>query len=144
MTKIIHFSLQKQSQDDLYISLLKLNDLSPLEEINQLRAESLAKTIKQDGVWTSPILVHKEKNFIMDGNHRLEAAKQLYLSIIPVYLICYDNPILEVKKWINGDNFDTNLAYKTYLNREKLGYKTTRHNLKMPLPKFRFDLELLK
>lgn len=72
----------------LPIELADWRDLRHVEGFDQNRAAWLARKIARDGVWTTPVAISRE-GIVMDGQHRLEAAKILKLDKIPVVIFDY-------------------------------------------------------
>jgi hypothetical protein len=79
------------------------------EEIIPELLEKLADAIERDGFMKHPIIVDGDSLVILDGNHRTEALKKLGYRYIPVCMVDYQNPLIEVRCWyrtVEGGNYD--------------------------------------
>ncbi|MFA6534539.1 MAG: ParB N-terminal domain-containing protein [Patescibacteria group bacterium] len=83
------------------IVYLKIKGLKPHEEIRPARLASLRRKILADGVFTTPIFVDRKTGVILDGHHRIAAARALGLRKIPAYLINYSAAAVKVE-WRKG------------------------------------------
>lgn len=70
--------------------LISVNELLPNEEYNEARVNDLAVAIEGMGIWTKRITIEINSRAVMDGHHRLEAAKRLQLRTVPCLLLSYD------------------------------------------------------
>lgn len=50
------------------------------------------------GRWTMPIAIEETSYAVMDGHHRLAAAKELGLSVVPCLLLSYDQISVESRR----------------------------------------------
>jgi len=89
----------KASKLELKITLVEVDKLYIHEEIIPKILSSLVEKIKNDGVWTDPIIVDEKTMIVLDGVHRVAAAEKLGLKYIPVCLVDYDNPSIELHTW---------------------------------------------
>ncbi|WP_416409761.1 ParB N-terminal domain-containing protein [Agrobacterium rosae] len=125
---------------DAFVAFLLIpqEELRASEKINIWRARSLAEKIESEGVWSVPILVEKHHNVVMDGHHRLWAAKELGLRRVPCMVTDYDNPHLSLTRWVSGEAFLPGDVIKAGKTGELLDYKTTRHifSKKLAFPKY--------
>jgi hypothetical protein len=67
--------------------------------------EDLARKIKADGVFMHPVIVDEGSLVVLDGMHRVAAAKEIGCKFIPVCLVDYNNPSIAIGAWyrlING------------------------------------------
>jgi ParB-like chromosome segregation protein Spo0J len=53
------------------------------------QVQELARRIVESSIWTHPIPVCARSGLVMDGNHRLKAAKSLGLRRVPVVPLSY-------------------------------------------------------
>ncbi len=84
---------------ELKISLAETSRLYIHEEIIPDILSKLVEKIKSDGVWTDPIIVDEKTMVVLDGMHRVAAAKKLGFKYIPVCLVDYDDPSIELHAW---------------------------------------------
>jgi hypothetical protein len=89
----------KASKLELKITLVEIDKLYIHEEIIPKILSSLVEKIKNDGVWTDPIIVDEKTMIVLDGVHRVAAAEKLGFKYIPVCLVDYDNPSIELHTW---------------------------------------------
>jgi hypothetical protein len=81
---------------------LVLEELSRLhihEEIIPDKMEELVEKIPHDGVWIHPIVVDRNSLVVLDGMHRVAAAKEIGYRYIPVCLVDYGNPNIHIGCW---------------------------------------------
>jgi len=84
---------------ELKITLVESSSLHIHEEIIPEILERLIEKIKSDNVWTDPIIVDEKTMVVLDGMHRVAAAERLGFKYIPVCLVDYDDPSIEVYAW---------------------------------------------
>jgi hypothetical protein len=89
----------KASKLELKITLVEVDKLYIHEEIIPKILSSLVEKIKNDGVWIDPIIVDEKTMIVLDGVHRVAAAEKLGFKYIPVCLVDYDNPSIELHTW---------------------------------------------
>lgn len=80
------YALRAAEPFELFLSV---NELLPNEEYNEARVCDLAAAIEGMGIWTKRITVEINSRAVMDGHHRLEAAKRLQLRTVPCLLLSY-------------------------------------------------------
>ncbi|WP_207001543.1 ParB N-terminal domain-containing protein [Trinickia mobilis] len=110
-------------------SLIPIDDLLRSEEHCPATATALAARIEQAGTWTTPILVEDTLLFVMDGHHRLAAARQLGLDSLPCVLLAYNDPRLELSAWDPEATVLPDDVVNAALTGNLLPQKTTRHRL---------------
>lgn len=79
--------------------LEELNDLHIHEEIIPEKMRELVEKIPHDGVWIHPIIVDRNSLVVLDGMHRVAAAKEIGYKYIPVCLVDYKNPNIKIGCW---------------------------------------------
>jgi len=79
--------------------LEKLSTLYIHEEIIPEKMEELVEKIPHDGVWIHPIIVDRNSLVVLDGMHRVAAAKKIGYKYIPVCLVDYENPNIHIGCW---------------------------------------------
>lgn len=83
----------------LEISLEELNRLHIHEEIIPGKMTELVDKMPGDGVFIHPIIVDSRSLVVLDGMHRVAAAKQIGFRYIPICLVDYSNPHIEIACW---------------------------------------------
>jgi len=72
--------------------------LRPHEEYSPERAVEIVRLIETAGAWTHPLAVERDSHCIMDGHHRLHAARLLRLWRIPCLLYTYDEVAVHTRR----------------------------------------------
>jgi len=109
------------------LELIRVSELLPIENFGPKKATNLRDKIFNEGKWIRPICVHKFMNnvIVMDGHHRLAAAKKLQCKYIPCIFYSYD----EVEVSSMRKNYE--ITVKDILDRALSGniypYKTVKH-----------------
>ena len=81
------------------IMLHELDKLHVHEEVIPEIVESLSRKIDDDGSFFHPIVVERGNSVVLDGMHRVAASKKIGFRYIPVCLVDYDNPNIQVGSW---------------------------------------------
>ncbi|MER9319692.1 ParB N-terminal domain-containing protein [Mesorhizobium sp. M0659] len=123
---------------------LPVSQIRPSEKINIERARTLAKMITEKGRWTRPIFVEHRHSVIMDGHHRLFCAGELGLLSVPCVLLSYDDPSLHVTYWSRPGPVDMESIIQAGLSGDLMGFKTTKHKLRIALPYCSIELDELR
>tara|TARA_B100001059_G_C17809085_1_gene571098 strand:+ start:889 stop:1296 length:408 start_codon:yes stop_codon:yes gene_type:complete len=107
------------------IVLISVDKLKHIEGFGKKRIIWLKNKILEEGVWTVPLKISDEHFLVMDGNHRMEAAKILELKYVPCLVYSYD----EVKVWSLRKNqiVTSDLIIKNSLSGSIYPYKTAKH-----------------
>ena len=82
------------------IVLVKTDKLLHIEGYGIKKVEKLKNKIIIKGIWTVPLKVDKKHFLVMDGQHRMEVAKSIGLTLVPCILYSYK----EVKVWSLREN----------------------------------------
>lgn len=123
------------------IELIPTEQILPNEEHNETRLLEVLDSISRSGRWTTPIVLERASLAVMDGHHRLAAARQLSLLRVPCVLLDYTQIGVEARRpdfYVDGAQIITR-------SRARLLYppKTTRHIFPRPLPKCSIDIAVL-
>jgi L-serine kinase (ADP) len=86
-------------QITLEIALEELSRLHIHEEIIPVKMGELVAKMPGDGVFIHPIIVDSGSLVVLDGMHRVAAAKQIGLHYIPVCLVDYFDPHILLGGW---------------------------------------------
>ncbi len=124
------------------IIFIPTNSLIHIEGFSKKRVDWLVEKIIKENFWTKPLAVDLEHHLVLDGQHRMEAAKFLGLTNVPV--IKYDYS--KVKLWSLRPKYEFDWKEVTRRSLEGMPYpyKTVKHEFEIKLPKCEIPLELLK
>lgn len=125
------------------IAFVSVARLRHIEGFSRRRVDWLAKKITTEGVWRVPLVLEREHHLAMDGQHRMEVAKQLGLAVVPALLYRYD----EVVVWsLRPDHYTVSGAeiVSRALSGDIYPYKTAKHRFPCGnLPKLAIPLAAL-
>ncbi len=123
------------------IQLVEVSELSHVEGFSQKRVEWLMEKITDEEIWNLPICIDREFGIVMDGQHRMEVAKSLGLSLIPAIKFSHS----EVDFWSLRNNHEVSL--EKILDNHNSGdiypYKTVKYGFPFPIPDCSISLEEL-
>jgi len=140
--------LFKNREDTIYPAyIIRLEEVACLqqsEEVSQEAVEALSDNIRRGGFWTTVIPAEMASGWIMDGNHRLNAARYLELKYIPVVRLHYDDPRVSVLRWDNDQPYPLEQVNHEARRGALLPFKTTRHRFNPLLPDVNVALDILK
>jgi len=120
---------------ELEIALAPITKLSLHEETIPKLVDEIASSILQEKIIKNPVIVDKSSLVVLDGMHRVEAAKKAGCLKMPVCLLDYFNPLIKVGVWyrtFNGENLIEVLqeeALKLNLNLIELSFKEAKEAL---------------
>ena len=77
--------------------LLPVRLLRPTEETIPARVREVVAMILAEQAWTQPICIEGTVHALLDGHHRLAAARELGLVRVPVHVFDYDE--VELLSW---------------------------------------------
>lgn len=99
--------------------------IRPTEAILPERVDAVVAMVLERGAWTRPICIEGTVHALLDGHHRLEAARRLGLARVPVHV--FDYAEVGLASW-RADHAPTRAEV---LARARSGdlfpHKTTRH-----------------
>lgn len=124
--------------------LEEIEKLRPTEQVDKNAVLHLAEKITKQGVWTTALPIEAENGYVMDGNHRLQAALLLNLKRVPVIRLCYSDARVSLNRWTDGLPFCSTELLCLLKSNELLPYKTTKHAFTPELPKITIDLQSLR
>lgn len=108
--------------------ILPLADLKPHEEVDPDRVRDLAERIEAEGHVYQPVVADRKTLVVIDGHHRLAALAKLGAVRVPVHLVDYDSPEIEVAAWRPNERAPTKADVIAHaLAGKKYPIKTTRH-----------------
>ncbi|MBI2896358.1 MAG: ParB N-terminal domain-containing protein [Deltaproteobacteria bacterium] len=107
------------------MELIEVDRLRHIEGYSQRRAQNIRKTIQKDGVWKRPLCIERTHLLVLDGQHRLEAARSLGMRLVPCQMFDYD----EVEVWSLRSNHEVTreLVIAKALRGDIYPYKTAKH-----------------
>lgn len=110
-----------------------------IEGFSEKRVAWLVDKIRSEAVWTRPLSLDEEFDLVLDGQHRMEAAKILGLLWVPAVRFRYS----EVEVWSLRPKYS--FTYKDVTERALAGdiypYKTVKHRFARPPPDVTIDLK---
>jgi hypothetical protein len=133
----------RRTSDQQEVALWGVSSLVPSEMVLDAQVKELARRILESGIWTHPIPVCAKSGLVMDGNHRLKAAKSLGLRRVPVVALSYESQRVMVRNRRDGAPFDRSLFDAVIRAAALLPYKTTLHEFEPTLPMTSIALDVL-
>lgn len=117
--------------------------LRHIEGFSRKRVDWLVDKIRTEGMWTRPVALDEAHDLVLDGQHRMEAAKQLGLAWVPA--VRYDYASVEVWSLRPAHQFDWRLVTERALADRPYPYKTVKHRFPDGgLPEIAVPLEALR
>lgn len=124
--------------------MVDLSRVLPTEEVDPDFVATLAAGMEVSGVWTHPLLVETESLAVLDGHHRLAAAKRIGLRSVPALSVSYGDPRVHLESWRPGPV----VAPAEIIARARAGrllpYKSTRHITDFVIPQVRVPVQALR
>lgn len=120
-----------------------IEELRNTEEHDPNRVEMLYNKIMETNKWTLPLIVEKQNNMVLDGNHRLNVARRMGLKKVPVIYVNYD----DVSIWSLRKEYKVSpslVKKKVIDNCEIYPYKTVKHKYNFKIRDINIDLEELR
>ena len=113
------------------IVFIRIEELREHEEIRPDYLDELKNEILSDGMLKMPIAVDKSTCIILDGHHRLHALKKIGCKKIPVILVDYQSPEIEVIPWREGEKITKKMIIDTALTGKRMAPKTSKHMIRV-------------
>lgn len=123
------------------IQLIPTERILPNEAHEEARLHEVLDSMRQSGRWTAPIVLERTSYAVMDGHHRLAAARHLSLPRVPCVLLDYTQVGVETRR--EGFTIDGERIVARSLARDLYPPKTTRHIFRQPLPECCIEIALL-
>ena len=111
--------------------LVKLDELKQHEEVDPAHLEELKEEIKLDNILKFAIIVDKNTNVILDGEHRFNALKELGCKSITVVYVDYHSSDIEVQSWRGNPHLTKKIVIEAGLSERKLPPKTSKHMIRI-------------
>jgi hypothetical protein len=119
---------QKWSSEEMRnIVFLEMEELKEHEQIRPEYLEELKNEIISDGILKMPIAVDRNTYIILDGHHRLHALRKIGCKKIPVVLVDYQSPEIQVVTWREGEHITKDIIIHTALTGGRMPPKTSKH-----------------
>jgi L-serine kinase (ADP) len=115
-------------------ALVPIEKLRPHEEIDEENVAELVEELRRTGVFADPIWVDHRSLVILNGHHRVEAARRIGARRIPVWLLEYDTDLVSLEPWRPGLPITKSEVVRRGLAGHRFPPKTTRHRLRVDLP----------
>jgi L-serine kinase (ADP) len=113
------------------IVFIRIEELREHEEIRPDYLDELKNEILSDGMLKMPIAVDRSTYIILDGHHRLHALKKIGCKKIPVILVDYQSPEIEVIPWREGEKITKKMIIDTALTGKRMAPKTSKHMIRV-------------
>ncbi|MGN6650636.1 ParB N-terminal domain-containing protein [Trinickia sp.] len=123
------------------VELIATERILPNEEHDEARLLDVLNSIERAGRWTAPIVLERASLAVMDGHHRLAAAKRLSLPRVPCVLLDYGQVGVQTRR--PEFQVDATQIVARSLARMLYPPKTTRHIFPSPLPPCNIELAVL-
>ncbi|MGN6085024.1 ParB N-terminal domain-containing protein [Trinickia sp.] len=131
-----------RTQHDLWtVELIATERILPNEEHDEARLLEVLGSIERAGRWTAPIALERKSFAVMDGHHRLAAARRLSLPRVPCVLLDYGQVDVQTRR--PAFQVDAAQIVARSLARRLYPPKTTRHIFPRPLPPCSIELAVL-
>jgi len=135
-----------QSINTKNIKLIETKNIKPIESHSKSRAQKIKKKIIKEG-WRKPIVVfhNLEKNIyhVLDGHHRNQVAKDLFLKKIPA-IVVEDYKKISIRSLRKEFNFTHEDVIDKSVSCNIYPYKTVKHDFNFIIPEILISLEDLK
>ena len=103
--------------------LVELDKLRQHEEVDPAHLKELKEEIKSDKILKFAIVVDKNTNVILDGEHRFNALKELGCRRIPLVYVDYNSPDIEVQTWRNNPHLTKKDVIEAGLSKKETSTK---------------------
>jgi hypothetical protein len=108
------------------LRIMRLEELKEHEWVERRRLKRLKQMLRENKIFTLPIVVDRHTNIILDGHLRFNALKELGYSKVPVYLVDYTSPEIVVKSW-RSEQVSKQDVIRAGSTGQKLPPRTSKH-----------------
>jgi choline kinase len=123
--------------------LVPIELLKDIEDHDKNRVEELINKIEKEEVWTQPLIVEKKYNMVLDGHHRLNAARKMKIKQLPVIYVNYED--VEVWSLRKEYRVSPKLVKNMVIDKGSIyPYKTVKHKYNFIVDKISIPLKDLK
>lgn len=123
------------------VTFIETSRLKHIEGFSVKRMEYLLNKIELEKIWTKPLCVERNHSLVLDGQHRMEAAKVLRLNYVPC--IEFDYHTVEIWSLRKNYHVDHKTVIERALQNNIYPFKTVKHRFPLELPKLVIPLEKL-
>lgn len=110
--------------------LVPVERLRHIEGFSAKRVAWLTRKISDEGIWTKPVALDESHDLVLDGQHRMEAARLLGLKCVPAVRYVYaDVPLWSLRP---QHQFDWRTVRERALEGRPYPYKTVKHGFPEP------------
>jgi cysteine synthase/O-phosphoserine sulfhydrylase/cystathionine beta-synthase len=113
------------------VQLVEVDNLREHEEVDLAHLKELTEKIASDKILKFAIVVDKNTNVILDGEHRYNALKSLGCKKIPVVYVDYNSPDIEVQSWRSNQHLTKKDVIEAGLSGNKFPPATSKHMIKI-------------
>ena len=114
--------------------LVPIEKLHGHEEIDEENVAELMEELRRTGVFADPIWVALHSLVILNGHHRVEAARRIGARRVPAWLVDYESDLVSLEPWQPGLPITKAEVVRRGLAGQLFPPKTTRHRLRVDLP----------
>lgn len=125
----------------MLVEFFPTSDLRHVEGFSQKRVDWLSSKIQEEGIWTKPLALDMEHGLVLDGQHRMEVAKELGLKRVPV--VKFDYAAVPLRSLRENHQFTWQDVVDRALSSDIYPYKTVKHDFVDPLPTLSLELSEL-
>jgi hypothetical protein len=93
---------------EMDIDSMRFNNLYQ-RAIQRERWKRIFKSIESEGYWPQEVIILNELHEIIDGQHRVVAAKKLGIAVLPVSIVTFPNKQKEAEFFHKKNNWNTSL-----------------------------------
>lgn len=111
--------------NDRRIIIIPISESHPTEKTIADHVLEVKADIERGGIWTDPICVESSWFAVMDGHHRLAAARLLSLTRVPCVASKYSEVLVTSRRY--GHKVDEATIITRALSGDLFPFKTTRH-----------------
>ncbi len=84
------------------LAFVDIDDLIAHEEIIPSLLSSVVSELRAAGMLLHPVIVAKQHNVVLDGNHRVEALRRIGAKRVLAYRVDYSSDEVAVKRWFRS------------------------------------------
>ena len=115
--------------------ILPIERLRGHEEHDPAKVDELVAELRRAGTFDDPIWVARDGWVILNGHHRVEAARRLGLKRVPAWVLDYHGGQVDLERWSPGPRIPKAEVVRRARYGPPFPPKTTRHRLRVELPR---------